>query len=265
MKSWQKQYPPYEGEEPYLYCAFADADAKRVWPLVRLLLTRGCRVWYAAGRAGSAEELLRRQRRASGAALTLLWLTDAARGDADLKSALLANQSEGRPILCLDADEGDGGLSMGLYESTPHLSARASVRPAELEEQLIRAPGFTQEMLGEPQTVRRGGAGRIAPALLALAVLLLAGAFFMARSLRPEDSLMIRDSVLREAVRSAVGGGIISEENVAELTFLRFDSLPESWDELSLLPALEKIELPQSAVRDGPLPDGDYVLVLGRG
>ena len=123
MKSWQKQYPPYEGEEPYLYYAFADADAKRVWPLMRLLLARGCRVWYAAGKAGSAEELLRRQKRASGAALTLVWLTDAARGDADLKSALLTNQSAGRPILCLDADEGDGGLSMGLYESTPHLSA----------------------------------------------------------------------------------------------------------------------------------------------
>ena len=139
------------------------------------------------------------------------------------------------------------------------------MRPAELEEQLIRAPGFTQEMIGEPQTVRRGGWGRLAPVLLALAVLLLAGAFFMARSLRPADSLAIRDSVLREAVRSAVGGGVISEENAAEVTFLRFDSLPQSWDELSLLPALEKLELPQSAVRDGTLPDGDYVLVLGRG
>ena len=29
MKSWQKRYPPYEGAEPYLYFAFADADAAR--------------------------------------------------------------------------------------------------------------------------------------------------------------------------------------------------------------------------------------------
>lgn len=266
MNSWQKQHPPYEGTEPYLYFAFADADARRVWPLLRLLLRRGCRVWYAAGRAGGAAELVRRQKRTADAALSLVWLTDAAREDADLKSALLTNQSAGRPILCLDADEGDGGLSMGLYESTPHLPAGASVSPADLETMVVRAPGFTQELLGEPQTVRESGlAGRIIPALLVLAALLLAAAFLFLRAQKPADSLVFHDPILREAVREAVGGGPVSEENAAAVTFLRFDELPDSWEELALLPALEKLELPQSTVRDGPLPDGDYVLVLGRG
>ena len=266
MKSWQKRYPPYEGAEPYLYFAFADADAAKVWPLLRLLLTRGCRVWYAAGRASGAGELVRRQKRAAGAALTLVWLTDAARGDADLKSALLANQGAGRPILCLDADQGDVGLSMGLYESIPHLRADSSVRAASLEAELIRAPGFTQEIIGEPQTVRdRGWIGKLAAALLILAAVLLAGAFLFLRAQRPEDGLVIRDAVLREAVRSAVGGGIITEENVRDVTLLRLEKLPGGWEELSLLPALEKIELTQSAALEGPLPDGDYTLVLRGG
>lgn len=266
MKSWQKKYPPYEGAEPYLYFAFADADAARVWPLQRLLLTRGCRVWYAAGRASGAEELVRRQKRAAGAALTLVWLTDAARGDADLKSALLTNQKAKRPILCLDADRGDPGLSMGLYESIPHLRADSSVRASALEEELVRAPGFTQEILGEPQIITGSDWIKIlVPALLILAALLLAGAFFFLRAQRPEDGLVIRDAVLREAVRGAVGGGIIMEENAREVTVLRLDRLPGDWEELSLLPALERIELPQSAALEGPLPEGDYTLVLKGG
>ena len=77
MKNWWKRFPPYEGEEPYLYFAFADADARRVWPVLRLLLERGCRVWYSTGSAGSAEEVLYRQVRSGGAQLTLLYLTDA--------------------------------------------------------------------------------------------------------------------------------------------------------------------------------------------
>ena len=66
-------------------------------------------------------------------------------------------------------------------------------------------------------------------------------------------------------MRGAVGGGIITEENARDVTVLRFDRLPEDWEELSLLPALEKIELPQAAALEGPLPDGDYTLVLKGG
>ena len=75
----------------------------------------------------------------------------------------------------------------------------------------------------------------------------------------------MQDPVLREAVRAAVGGGIITEENAREVTVLRLDKLPGGWEELSLLPALEKIELSQSAALEGTLPDGDYTLVLRGG
>ena len=119
MKNWWKRFPPYEGEEPYLYFAFADADARRVWPVLRLLLERGCRVWYSTGSAGSAEEVLYRQVRSGGAQLTLLYLTDAVCADGDTKSNLLVNQKQDRPILCLDPDGADRRLAMGLREDIP--------------------------------------------------------------------------------------------------------------------------------------------------
>lgn len=70
MKNWQKRYPPYEGSEPYLYFAFAEADSAKAWQIMRILLERGCRVWYGSGPSGNADELLRRQERAEGADLT---------------------------------------------------------------------------------------------------------------------------------------------------------------------------------------------------
>ena len=76
----------------------------------------------------------------------------------------------------------------------------------------------------------------------------------------------ISDPVIRAAVRQAVGGGAITEEGVSELTFLRFRELPESWEELELLPALERIELPQNTLLDGAaLPEGNYVIALSGG
>ena len=42
--------------------------------------------------------------------------------------------------------------------------------------------------------------------------------------------------------------------------------MPESWDDLALLPALERIELPQQALLEGgALPEGDYVIELSGG
>ena len=78
---WMKQIPPYEGNQPYLYLAFAEEDSRRVWKLLRPLLARGCRVWYAAGAAGSPEELLRRQERAGNATLTAVYLSRAVTED----------------------------------------------------------------------------------------------------------------------------------------------------------------------------------------
>ena len=149
MKSWQKKVPPYEGTEPYLYLAFADADAGKVWGVLRPLLERGCRVWYAAGSAGSPEELLRRQERAGNAALTAVYLSRAVTEDKDTKSAVLANQSMNRPILCLDDDGEDRTLAMGLRETTPHIPVYRYRDKAEAEEELVRGGAW-------PGSWRRG-------------------------------------------------------------------------------------------------------------
>ena len=120
-KNRMKQIQPYEGDQPYLYFAFAEEDCGRVRKLLRPLLARGCRVWFCVGAAGSAEELLHRQERYERAALTLVYLTDALCADRDSKSAVLVNQKFNRPIVCLDPDEKDRRLAMNLRETIPHI------------------------------------------------------------------------------------------------------------------------------------------------
>ena len=257
MKDWRKQAPPYEGTEPYLYLAFADADAGRIGELVRLLLKRGLRVWYSTGPAGSADELLRRQQRALGAEMTVVYLTDAMTQDQDGKASVLVNQKNGRKILCLDRDETDRALTMGLHESVPHLAAWKYSKTEDLEEALIRSDGFTQEMFGEPVLLEKGGmTGRLTALLCTLAVLLVLGSFLG----------VLADETIRGAVRAAVGGGVLTEENTAAIEELRLDSLPSSWEDLEKLPGLQRIALPQEAVMTAEsLPDGNLVVVLTGG
>lgn len=267
---WIKQIPPYEGDAPYLYFAFAEEDSKRVWKILRPLLSRGCRVWYCYGPAGSAEELLHRQERCEKAALTVVYLTDAACADRDTKSAVLVNQKYNRPILCLDPDEKDRRLAMNLRETVPHVPLYR-LSGEERESAVLHADGFSHDMLGEPTGIENGGVmKKLTLTFCVLAVLLCAVAFAGFRlfgwfSPSARDELEIRDPVIQTAVRQAVGGAI-TEEGVSEITFLRLKSLPESWEELTLLPALERIELPQrSLLEGGDLPEGDYVIVLGGG
>lgn len=268
---WMKQIPPYEGDQPYLYLAFAEEDSGRVWKLLRPLLARGCRVWYCYGPAGSAEELLHRQERCEKAALTVVYLTDAACADRDTKSAVLVNQKYNRPILCLDPDEKDRRLAMNLRETVPHVPLYR-LSGEERESAVLHADGFSQDMLGAPIEVEKGGVmKKLTLTFCVLAVLLCAVAFAGFRifgwfSPAARDELEIRDPVIQTAVRQAVGGGAITQEGISELTSLRFRELPESWEELSLLPALERIELPQFSLLDGgALPGDDYVIELSGG
>ena len=269
---WMKQIPPYEGDQPYLYLAFAEEDSGRVWKLLRPLLARGCRVWYCVGPAGSAEELLHRQERCEKAALTVVYLTDALCADRDSKSAVLVNQKFNRPILCLDPDEKDRRLHMNLRETVPHVSLY-QLPGEEWEGAVLHAEGFSQAMLGEPipigdesKTIKKLTLTFWALALLLTAASLAGFRVFGWFSPAARDEVLIRDPVIQAAVRQAVGGGAITEERANELSFLRFRELPESWEELELLPRLERIELPQLSLLDGgALPEGDWVIELSGG
>ena len=268
---WMKQIPPYEGDQPYLYLAFAEEDSGRVWKLLRPLLARGCRVWYCVGPAGSAEELLYRQERCEKAGLTVVYLTDALCVDRDSKSAVLVNQKYNRPILCLDPDEKDRRLDMNLRETVPHISLY-QLPSKEWEGAVLHAEGFTRDMLGEPITVENDGVmKKLTLTFCALALLLAVVSFAGFRvfgwfSPAARDEVDIRDPAIRFAVRQAVGGGAITEERANEVSFLRFRELPESWEELELLPHLQRIELPQlSLLAGGELPDGDWIVELSGG
>ena len=272
MKNWHKYFPPYEGEEPYLYVAFAAADETKVWKILRPLLERGCRVWYRFGPAGGADNLLHDQERSSGAALTLLYLTDAACADKDTKSNVLVNQKYGRPILCLDPDGTDRRLRMGLREDVLHIPLYELRGSGEIEDAIIHAEGFSQDIIGEPVKIAAGNAlGRISMVLCVLAILLAALAFAGFRYFHwftPDflDEVALNDPVIVSAVRKAARGGPITEEFANGLIELRLDAMPESWDDLNSLPSLERIEIPQQAIIDGgSLPEGGYTIELSGG
>lgn len=279
MKHWTAQYPPYAGTEPYIYLAFSGADADAVWPVMRALLRCGARVWYCTGDAGSAAELRRRQARAQEAKLTLVYLADASVSDRDTKSMVLVNQKNRSPVLALDSDGKDRLLAMGLLEHVPVFRLKEYRNPEDLEEGLIRAEGFTQELLGESVVVTESRKLRQLTAvfsILAAALLLLSFAGFRwLHWFRPgyEDTVLFSDSVLQTSARQAVGGGALTEESLAAVQTLVLAELPGSWDDLSLLPALEEIVLPQALLTASGsdtsaaslLPGGDYVVVLTQG
>ena len=271
MKNWYRKYPPYEGDEPYLYFAFAEGDIHRVSKIMRTLLERGCRIWYCIGRAGNSQELLRRQKRAGKAALTVLYLSDAACADSDTKNNVLVNQESGRSLICLDPDGTDRRLRMGLHESVPHVSLYDLRSDADIESAIIHAEGFSQEIIGEQVKIGGGVAVRLSVLFCLLALILAVvsffGYYFFSRTpSETTDEVHLIDPVITAAVRDAAAGGVITEDVLSQITFLRLDRAPESWNDLSLLPSLERIELPQQALVEGAaLPEGNYIIELRGG
>lgn len=264
MKSWQKEHPPYEGTEPYLYMAFADADIRKVWPVMRILLKRGCRVWYCTGPAGNARELLHRQERAAGAAWTLLYLTDALTADKETKSRIMVSQKDKKPITCLDTDGTNRYLAMDIRESTPSIPLYRCKKDVQLEDELIRAEGYTQDIIGKPVKIKNRWLGKLTGTFILLTLLLVGcGYFYYRQAPVHEDTVTFSDPVIREAVRTAAGGGVLSPESLRNIQSLRLRELPESWDDLSMLPDLQQIELSQRAAAQAEeLPMDTYRIVL---
>ena len=274
MKNWQSKVSPYTGDEPYMYFAFAEADSSKVWRIIHPLLTRGCRIWFCTGPAGNSEELLKRQMLSSKAALTVLYLSDAACADKDTKSNVLVNQKFGRPVLALDPDGTDRRLPMGLRESVQQIPLYKLHSDEEIESAVIHAEGFSQDMIGAPVTVSKYDiTGILTKGFLILtalsAVIAFAGFAFFHRFQKEEteiqDEVYFSDSVIAFAVREEADGGVITEELVSGITSLELSDIPEDWNELSRFPSLEKIVLPQQAVMGSDdLPAG-YTIALSGG
>lgn len=272
MRDSFREFTPYEGDDPYLYFAFAEADSRKVREYLRLLYERGCRVWYSRGKADGPEEVLRRQGRYRGAALTLVYLSDEACRDQNTKSSVLVNQKFDSPILCLDPDGRDRVLAMGLRESVPHIPLYRIRSREELEDAIFHAEGFSQELLGEPVKIRRDSIlPKLSLVLCALAVVLSVLFFTGVREsvtdvIQVTDEVELGDPVLLSAVRKAAGGGAVTQELVENLKSVDLSGMPESWDDLALLPSLEEIRIPQEALLGGePLPEGEYTIILTGG
>ena len=255
-------YPPYMGAEPYIHLCFSDRDERKVRPLLRQLLLRGCRVWYCVGYSRDRTSGNARSQRMLGAGLTVLFLTDSARRDTELKNQLLVCQKARQPILVLNTDGGDRGLSLGL--TGQFSSVTPGTGASELVGAIFHSPYFSQLYRGDPLPVYdRLWLRRISVLLIVLA-LLLAGGAGAYRYLNPpapppqeevappEDAVLFQDEALREAVRFAIGGGPITEEAVAELESLYLSQLPENPKELALLPRLTTLILSEAAAQGAP-------------
>jgi hypothetical protein len=272
MRDSIREFPPYEGDSPYLYFAFAEADSRKVREYLRLLYERGCRVWYSCGKTDGPEEVLRRQARYRGAALTLVYLSDEACRDQNTKSSVLVNQKFDSPIICLDPDGKDRVLAMGLRESVPHIPLYRIRGREALEDAIFHAEGFSQELLGEPVKVRKDSIlPKLSLLFCALAVVLSVLFFTGVRESVTEviqitDEVELRDPVFLSAVRKAARGGAITQELADNLKSVDLSGMPESWDDLALLPSLEEIRIPQEALLGGaPLPGGEYTIILTGG
>ena len=274
MKKWHEQYPPYEGNEPYIYFAFAEADINKVGRIIRIMLDRGCRIWYTLGAAGSAEEVLRRQHRADGAKVTFLYLTDAACADQDTKSFVLVNQKFGHDIVCLDPDGTDRRLLFGLRETVPHIPLYRYKKDIDIDYSIIHSQGFEQNVMGEPVKISIGlTIGEISMMIAGAAVLIiLAGLIWtglhnkeLQQDVKP-DTIVFDDNVIEAAVRKELIGRELTPEAVSGIETLSLEGLPENWDDLEKLSSLKKIVISQNALLyGGALPDGDYTIVLTGG
>ena len=123
----------------------------------------------------------------------------------------------------------------------------------EIEDALLHADGFTQELIGEPVHVGGDWVRYLAIAAAALAALVLIGTLLIG-FLKPKDAaepeasdtVTVSDPTLSDALHAAIGGAI-TEEALNAVTELTFSKLPDDLSELSLLPNLSRIMLDQAS------------------
>ena len=177
MSKIERRCPPYEGGDPYLYLCFAEQDSEAVFPLLEHLYRRGIRIWYNVESTADMGELNRQQERMNGASLVVLYLTDNVREAGNKKNTLLYYQQQGKPVISIDTDDGDNELSVGLTEAAKHIDAQTVRNAEELEAELIRTEGFSQELIGDPPAAKNHF-GRAAAVILAIALLVAGVSYF---------------------------------------------------------------------------------------
>ena len=167
MDKFRRLCPSYEGSEPYLYLCFAEKDREAVFPLLDHLYLRGVRIWYPAETSGGIEKRDRLRKKMDGASLLVAVLSENARNDERMKGFLL-NYQHRMPVIAVDTDDGDTAPAFGLTRAAPHIDGRHGRTAEEIEADLIRTEGFSQDLIGEAKK----RTSRKLKALLAAVILL---------------------------------------------------------------------------------------------
>lgn len=279
--SFFRDFPPYSGEEPYVYLCFHEADKKRVKPFLSALIQRRCRVWYCIGDAQDAEQNRANAQRAGKAALMVFFLTPRSVEDETVKSNLGHFQASGRPVICIETEAcaEQSGFSLILSKRVPRIACKVGESAESIVSKLLRTEGFTQEFIAPDDYVwqhflKKRKSRKIALITLAIALAVLTSAFFYAKSndfFRPDvslsDTVTIEDPVFEQAARVALspdGEAALTDESLSRITTLRLESAPASFDALKLFPALTRLEVPSSCVYEASalLQDASFTIVV---
>lgn len=226
-------YERYKGDEPYICLLFCESDRQRTVPLINRLQTRNCRLWYPEGNTREGKRRENFQKRLNGASLVLFFASNAAREDINVKNDLLYCNGKGMPVISYIADKGESNLAYGLPESVPEVTS---------EDELVRAEGFSMDLIGDRPGRSVSGIIKAAAWILAAALLVSGGAYGYYRQQKKK------------------------EHDRQTLTVLSLDVLPDNPAELEQYPMLQKIIIPASQGENaGPYLDRYTVILRGDG
>lgn len=232
MKNIRNKYPPYVGNDPYIFLCFDAADAKTAEPILKRLWQRGCRIWYPL--PGSSE--VENQNLMEHAGLVLVMNTSQFAAS-KAKRNMMFLQSKGVPIIVVDCIRGDV-ISTGEHAGTVHVSAIDGVSDS-VETAIITAEVFSQDFIGQrPAAPLPGWMKGLLVAMVGLvaAAALVLGLYIM--------------------------GFIHPIQDPSEVYTLTLDRMPANLEELEKYPNLETILIPQSEADKAEALLDRYTVVL---
>jgi len=210
-----RKYPPYEGNEPFLFLCFAEKDAEYIEPLLSRLWIRGCKVWYTLGKSEDLEQEKQIQERMKQASLVIAVCSEQFHRDL-AKSRMMVLQSRNVPIISVDREPTDN-LSAGFREGTPHIAAYRQIT-ADTEAEVISTEGFSQDLIGTRRVIRKDPMKTVFAFLLTLTIVAaigLATLYFFAPKTESQEP--------------------------EQISALYLETLPDDPSELEQYPNLEKI------------------------
>ena len=254
----QKSYPPYMGDEPYVYFAFASSEAKEAERILAGLYNRGVRVWYCLGPGKTLRESDEQTVRIRNASMLLIYISSTGDKDDFFTANIGYFLNLGKPALLLASDRfTGGGMAFLLNSRLARLTMSDRQDIDALCGDILRSDGFSMDLIGEPQQRSRSAARTVTLAVFAvLAALIAVFAIGVSRHWFREapsrlDTITVTDAAIEKAARYALspdGYAALTEESVSSIRRLSLDTLPAEESELVLFENLETVAVPQDLV-----------------